>query len=254
MFAAEEETTAAPAEEVVQAAARTVSVYVRHSAECPKRHVKSWRRCRCPKWLYVHDGAKQRISAKTRSWERAEELAHEIRDKWAGRTPKKEKLSQLQGVSLEEAVNSFLKEIETQNLAEATISKQSTTLKQKLLSWARAHRIFLLQELDTAQLTAWRQSWTLSPMTMRNQHQRLTTFFNYCTAQGWIHRNPARLMKRIKAETRQTLPFSREQYEALLKAIDKFGSTDPKIAAIQRGRLRAMVELLRWSGEECLGR
>src|SRR5215472_16410764 len=32
---------------------QTVSVYTRHSADCPKRGEPQWRRCKCAKYLYL---------------------------------------------------------------------------------------------------------------------------------------------------------------------------------------------------------
>jgi hypothetical protein len=62
---------------------QTVSVYTRHSSGCPKTGEPQWRRCRCPKYLYLLKNAKRRtVSAKTRSWDKAENKAQEIRDAW----------------------------------------------------------------------------------------------------------------------------------------------------------------------------
>src|SRR5579864_7122779 len=58
-----------------------VKVYTRHKRNCPKRSRSDWARCNCVKWLYVHrDGKDRRFSAQTRSWEKAERPAREIRD------------------------------------------------------------------------------------------------------------------------------------------------------------------------------
>jgi site-specific recombinase XerD len=51
-----------------------------------------------------------------------------------------------------------------------------------------------------------------------NQHQRLIAFFYFCIGQGWIKENPAKRIKNVPAEQDETLPFTREQYEALLDA------------------------------------
>jgi len=60
---------------------QTVSVYTRHSSGCPKTGEPQWRRCRCPKYLYLlKDGNRRTVFAKTRSWEKAEAKAQEIRD------------------------------------------------------------------------------------------------------------------------------------------------------------------------------
>src|ERR1700757_454591 len=73
---------------------QTVSVYTRHSSTCPKEGEPQWRRCRCPKYLYLlKDGKRQTVSAKTRSWEKAESKAQEIRDDW---DPVKQKMRELE--------------------------------------------------------------------------------------------------------------------------------------------------------------
>ncbi|HEY1965119.1 MAG TPA: hypothetical protein VGG59_09320, partial [Acidobacteriaceae bacterium] len=56
-----------------------LSVYTRHAADCAKAKDKDWRRCRCPKWVWgTHNGKFLRISAKTRSWEKAEEYRRQL--------------------------------------------------------------------------------------------------------------------------------------------------------------------------------
>jgi len=54
----------------------TVKVYTRHNRKCPKRDRSDWARCNCVKWLYIYrDGKYRLVSAKTRSWEKAEQKA-----------------------------------------------------------------------------------------------------------------------------------------------------------------------------------
>jgi hypothetical protein len=58
-----------------------IDVYVRHADRCPKREGPSFKRCRCPKWLYgdiPQRGQRSRVSAKTRSWEKAEQHARKL--------------------------------------------------------------------------------------------------------------------------------------------------------------------------------
>jgi integrase len=43
-------------------------------------------------------------------------------------------------------------------------------------------------------------------------------FFNFCIEQGWIKDNPAKKIKKVPRQQEETLPFTREQYEALLEA------------------------------------
>jgi hypothetical protein len=56
-----------------------LSVYTRHAADCKHHRDKLWRRCNCPKWIWgSHNGAFVRMSAKTRFWDDAERLRHQM--------------------------------------------------------------------------------------------------------------------------------------------------------------------------------
>jgi hypothetical protein len=58
-----------------------------------------WRNCRCPKYLYkLKDGKRTTVSAKTRSWEKAEEQARRIREDW---DPVKRELNELKAAKAE---------------------------------------------------------------------------------------------------------------------------------------------------------
>jgi hypothetical protein len=60
----------------------TITVFTRHSGDCPKRRYPHWKRCQCRKSLYIREHGKTAyVSAKTRSWEQAERVAASERDK-----------------------------------------------------------------------------------------------------------------------------------------------------------------------------
>ena len=60
----------------------TITVFTRHSADCPRRDEPQWKRCNCRKSLYIRENGKAAyVSAKTRSWEQAERFAQSERDK-----------------------------------------------------------------------------------------------------------------------------------------------------------------------------
>jgi len=63
-------------------ASLTISVFTRHTKKCPKLADPQWKRCKCRKSIYIRErGKTQYLSAKTRSWEVAERVAHEERGK-----------------------------------------------------------------------------------------------------------------------------------------------------------------------------
>ncbi len=56
-----------------------LTVYTRHHPECKNASDKTWRRCNCPKWIWGSlNGKFLRQSARTHSWEVAEELRQQL--------------------------------------------------------------------------------------------------------------------------------------------------------------------------------
>jgi integrase/recombinase XerD len=235
----------------------SVKVYTRHNRRCPKRERSDWARCSCVKWLYIYrDGKYKLISAKTRSWERAEQKAREIRDSF---DPIKQLQRQLEAksqtrksqVEIGSAVEQFKKEVQRLDRAEATRAKYNLTLT-RLLHWSAAQDppIPFLEQLDVSTTRRWIQSWSGAPTTLHNQHQRVIAFFNFCSEQGWIKDNPAKKIKKIPRSQDETLPFTREQFEALLEATYYYDSRGKERNGntTNSRRARAFLKLLRWSG------
>jgi hypothetical protein len=110
------------------------------------------------------NGRRSRVSAKTRSSEQAERKAQQLRDSG---DPLKRLQRQLdskhkrESVTLVDAVAKCLNEMSTLAVR-VTIYKQRRTRAKKLLRYAGAHGVHLLQEASTEFLTAWRQAWTES--------------------------------------------------------------------------------------------
>ena len=235
----------------------TVKVYTRHKRSCPKREQQSWARCNCMKWLYVYRNGRDRfISAKTRSWEKAEQKAREMRDSF---DPAKQLQRQLEAklnarnglVEIAVAVQQFLQEVERLNREEATYGKYQLTLS-RLLTWCAAQQpaVILLYQLDVSTLRSWILSWRGAPTTRHNQHQRLRTFFRFCMDQGWASENPAKKIRNVTPHQEATLPFSRQQYDALIEATHYYDSRGKERNGNTKNsrRVRAYLELLRWSG------
>jgi integrase/recombinase XerD len=235
----------------------TVKVYTRHKRTCPKRDRPDWARCNCVKWLYVYRNGKDTLtSAKTRSWEKAEKKARGIRDSF---DPTQQLQRQLEAkinagnveVEIAVAVDQFDKEVARLSRAEATQSKYNLTLS-RLLTWCgtQAPAVLLLSQLDVPTLRCWIHSWTGAPTTRHNQHQRIIAFLNFCIEQGWIKENPAKKIKKVPRQQEETLPFTREQFDALIKATYYYDgrSQERNGATTNSRRARTYLKLLRWSG------
>ena len=234
-----------------------VKVYTRHNRNCPKRDRPDWARCHCVKWLYIYrDGKDKLVSAKTRSWEKAEQKA---RDVWDSFDPVRHLQRQLEAkvqaqksqLEISVAVENFSQEIARLNRAEATRAKYTLTLT-RLLSWCASQDVPItrLAQLDVANLRRWIQTWDGAPTTRHNEHQRVITFFFFCIEQGWIAENPAKKIKKVVPEQDETLPFSREQFDALIEATYFYDTRDAeRISDCKHSRrARAFLKLLRWSG------
>jgi integrase len=264
----------------VSYSARTVTVFVRHSANCKdKERGGEWRKCRCPKALLVYEGQgsgkNRRVSAKTRSWELAEKRAQELRDSW---NPEKAELKRLraekqrQQVRLEEAVALFLADQITRLGDDSTvrnsrslfgyINAETKTITRvgRLFRWVEkynAHRpadqhITYVADITPTHLTEWRAAWSGSSDTTNYQRwSRVKGFFNFCETQGWIADSPARKLRSIAvAKGSRTAIFTEEQYSQILKTIQLYVPENVPELTRQAWRRRLMVftELLRWSG------
>lgn len=240
-----------------QAAIQTVSVYTRHKRSCPKRDRPDWARCNCAKWLYVYrNGKSKQISAKTRSWERAEQKARELRDSFDPVTILQKRLQaktdgETSEVEVDTAVEQFLAEVARLNRAEATCAKYKLTLG-RLSKWCATQEkaILFLSELDVATVRRWIHSWKGAPTTLHNQHQRAIAFFNFCMEQGWLKENPAKKIKKVPRQQEATLPFTREQYDALIEATYHYDGRGKRWngETTNSRRTRTYLNMLRWSG------
>ena len=62
----------------------SISIFVRHSADCEYRDDETYRKCRCKKHLrWTHNGRQYRQSAKTRTWSGAEEARRNLEAQFA---------------------------------------------------------------------------------------------------------------------------------------------------------------------------
>ena len=98
----------------------------------------------------------------------------------------------------------------------------------------------------------------MGPSTRKMRQDQVGTFFEFWVRQGWLERNPARGLSRIKVKFVPTDYFPREEFERLVDATyllagaaqapDLFGETPQCRRAISAVRLRTLILLMRWSG------
>jgi site-specific recombinase XerC len=118
-------------------------------------------------------------------------------------------------VTVERAVTAFLLEL-NETAAFATHKKYRLLLiKFKEFSIVRGY--VMIDQWEPTDVRDFRTSWAINPQTGARRMAMLKPFFEYCLANEWITRNPARLVKnprgRDAGEKRaeQKLPFTGEK-------------------------------------------
>jgi len=241
-----------------------VTIFVRqHDPNCqfPDDEKRS-SKCRCPKWLYIGDGRK-RISAKTRSWSEAERIAQSYRRNLDPVTRElreltKQKKSQDLDTTLEAAFDKFLADKQTSGAVDETIAKYRT-IKRQLLEFAAQRGVIYLRQVDTALLTDWRATWRDKKYwARRGKQERTISFFAFCVRLALIDKNPAGGQQNPNGglspiqgdDWIPTLPFTREQYTAILAACHRMKpcSNNQRDCRNTPERLSVFIQVMRWSG------
>ncbi len=243
-------------------ASSTISVFARHSVDCPKRHDPQWKRCDCRKSLYIREGGKTTyVSAKTRSWEQAEKVAQAERDK---RDPVK---IELQKIAEKEAAKDA---VELKPLGEA-LEQWITGMKgpgetsiniyrgtvRKIQRWAARVGVVYVSDVTPALLDQWRGSWAsdagerenrLSRTTQGALLTRIKAFFRWATAMEYTKRNPTLMLKAITPDESKTWPLTPKQFDELLAATYRL-DTEARYKSAKVGQhLRALFLVQRWTG------
>ena len=223
-----------------------VILYKRHKAGCEHWDDKNYKRCRCSVWMEWNIAGKQtRKSAKTFSWEEAQQKARKIEQEHLD--------AELGGPAkpgaakrIDECIQLFTDSKRGEDLAANTLYKHKLTL-DRLQSFCEGEGLFFLKDVTLSHLTTWRARWTFeSPLAKRNNQERVKSFFKFCSDAGLIASNPAGQLSSIQVkadEAHNVRPFEPKEYKAIIAAVSKSG-LQPRNAA----RVKACMQLQRWSG------
>jgi len=245
----------------------TVIVFTRHSPDFPRKDDRYWRRCNCRKYLYIYiyeDGRDRTVSAKTRSWERAERLAQEERAKHdpdtlalrksARNQVPKETPEEADAITVEEAPRLWVVGFKLQSLSTA---KTYRTVVRKISNWAAGQSITLLQDVTPAQLDRWRAEWSLEasrmddrmgPTTQSQFLTHLKSFFRWAYEVEHIGRNPAKALKSIATNPEQTMPLTPEQFNQVMAAVELYDRDRRREQDRFGTELKALCLVMRWTG------
>lgn len=225
----------------------SVTIFVRHRADCPRGRDEFFKNCKCSKHLrWSSDGKQYRQSAKTRTWSIAEDRRRDVEARFAGGDPARPveviKLEARSVPTIERAVELFLSDKRSQGLDIAVMKKYERELGRFSWFMVKRSRDFP-REIRLEDLTEFRATWKAaypSSTTRAKVQERLRAFLRYCYESELIDRVPK--LSPIRVDEAPTLPLSEVQYAKLLKVVpDEFPT--PKAS-----RVHALIQLMRYSG------
>jgi integrase/recombinase XerD len=210
----------------------TITIFVRHSADCKYHGDEFEKRCKCRKHFRWTQGGKQhRRKAGTRSWGEAEDQKRRLEDQLAGREP--EKTTDV--LLLSQAIETFDANKEAQGVKPRVRAMYTRELKRLRLFSEGRGLMTATQALTIDNLTALRGTWTpvyKSSYSRSVVQKHLNHFLRFCHNAGWIDRIPK--LSPIQVDEPETLPLTDAEYAKVLKAAT--------------GKTRTLVMLMRWSG------
>jgi site-specific recombinase XerD len=249
-------------------ATTTISVFTRHSPECSKREDPAWKRCKCRKYLYIYeDGRARRVSAKTRSWEKAMAIAN---SELAQRDPVALRLQEIAAAEIAsqeaEAAKQAKRTLVLTALTEWQARKDNSrissvitrkTFLRKVLAWAKGQGIQYMDEVPRRALDQWSGKWSpdaadkydrMGSRTSQQFQSRLQEFFGWASDVEIIAKNPSAALKPIKVTEEQTMPLDPEQFQQLLASCPMYDSARQTEEDYRGVELRSLFLVMRWTG------
>lgn len=172
-----------------------------------------------------------RRALKVRSWERAQQIVRDIEER--GELGDR--------ITIAKACEDFTADAKARGLRSTSVYKYELLFKQ-LKAFSETEGIQFLSDCDVELLRRFRESWINKNYSARKKLEALRTFFRFAHDSGWIKTNPALLIKPPKVDDPPTLPFTREEFQRVIEACNKYPHRKNAV------RLKGLVLLLRYSG------
>lgn len=227
-----------------------LALYRRHRRDCKAAHPeelrtseyderkKGWKRCECPIFGSGTLAKKfQRKNTARWEWDAAKEIVCQW-EKAGSWTPEQPAPLPPQPspvpagrVTIERATSAYAAEFQ-EYLAPNT-QRKYRFLIGKLKAFSEKRGYVMLEQWGPIDVRELRSSWEVGPQTASKNMSVIKAFFEFCLANEWITRNPARLVKdrrsREATDTRneQKLPFSDEELKRMYEACEtKYGKQE----------------------------
>jgi site-specific recombinase XerD len=205
---------------------------------------RSWKDCHCPIYASGTLGARfKRRNTERPNWDEAKAVVHawEEAGEWDGATKIEPHVIHTPApvppdnsrVTIERAIQAFSAEF--QEHAAANTQKKYRLLLAKLKAFADSRGYVMIDQWTPIDVREMRSAWSVSPQTAAKDLSTVKAFFEFCLANEWLQRNPARFVKnprgRDAADRRneQKLPFSDDELRKMYSACEtKYGKQQVK--------------------------
>jgi integrase/recombinase XerD len=254
-----------------------LSVYTRHHPDCKNAGDKTWRRCNCPKWIWGSlNGRFIRQSAKTHLWEKAEEFRLRLALEEPHQTPSDQApdssvvarrltptptaiqvLACTEAapprpnrprVTIQAAVNAYLADAVSRNVAEATLYKLETIFRKQFLAWTQVEGFEYIDQIDLDALLNFRNTWADAALAKQKKQSRVIGFFWACVRRRYLIENPALGFGKIKVVQVPTDYFPPDEFQGI-GFENSFGQQRAKLTQVVEGRLHGETSQKMRSGE-----
>ena len=147
-------------------------------------------------------------------------------------------------ISVEEAARRWIADCVARGLQDSTLRKY----RERQRELAEVFRSLPVHSIAIDDLRKLRESWKVKASSTGKRLEIIRNFFLFCVASEWIASSPARGLKPPLVRSVPTLPFSEDEWEKLLWALDIYGDTQKGTPEKTVRRLKALVLLMRYSG------
>jgi site-specific recombinase XerD len=211
----------------------SLQIFRYHSPTCEHKE-RSFNRCRCKIWYDWHiNGKRIKKPLNTRSWSDAQRMARELETGGL--------IEQRTAPIVKDAVEAFLSDARARGLRESSVYKLRL-LTTRLQEFSTNKGFNFISDYNVERAAAFRETWTNRGTAARKKLEALRTFFRFCMDRKWLTENPAKVLKMPKNTDPPVEPFTPEEVDKILAAIDDYPDNQNAI------RLRALILLLRYSG------
>jgi site-specific recombinase XerD len=190
----------------------------------------------CPIWVrgtgpdgkFIRQSLRRVTGSITRDWALGLKAIREWEEK--GKAPKPANAR----ATIQQLRDDFTAKIKGENLSNETVRKYKTLFDQ-LNTFVADKGVRFVDELDYQMLMDFRKSWSDGPLSTGKKLERLRGIMKFAVMRKWASENYAMQIKSPKVELAETLPFSPDEMQAILKAAET-------------PEMRAFVLTMRFSG------